>query len=110
MRVLLQLLPGLGDLSRAKERDVIRACCEAAHDTKGFEVLGWGTEASSLVLKVRAQNRRALSRGMQGLGIRVARGLNRMWENDGRVFADRYEDREEVIEHLLKRPAKRKRA
>ena len=40
-----------------------------------------------------AHNRLALSRGMQGLLIRVAKGLNRLWARRGRVFADRYHDR-----------------
>ena len=42
---------------------------------------------------VEADDRRALSRGMQGLLIRVARGLNKLWGRAGRVFADRYHDR-----------------
>ena len=42
---------------------------------------------------VEAKNRERLSRGMQGLSIRVAKALNRLWERKGKVFADRYHDR-----------------
>ena len=35
---------------------------------------------------------------MQGLSVRFARRLNRLWERAGRVFADRYHD------HVLKTP------
>jgi len=45
-----------------------------------------------LHLLVEARDRRALSRGMQGLLIRVARRLNRVWGRAGKVFADRYHD------------------
>ena len=33
---------------------------------------------------------RALARGMQGLSIRMARRLNRLWRRSGKVFADRF--------------------
>jgi hypothetical protein len=40
-----------------------------------------------------ANDRRALSRGMQGLLVRVSRALNRLWRRRGSVFADRYHAR-----------------
>jgi hypothetical protein len=42
---------------------------------------------------VEASNRRALARAIQGLSIRVAKGLNRMMGRTGRVFDDRYHAR-----------------
>jgi REP element-mobilizing transposase RayT len=45
-----------------------------------------------LHLLVEAQSRLALSRGLQGLLIRIARALNKLWRRKGRVFADRYHD------------------
>ena len=38
-------------------------------------------------------NQARLEVGMQGLAIRIARGLNRLWGRKGKVFADRYHDR-----------------
>ena len=46
-----------------------------------------------LHLVCEATDRRAFSRGVQGLSIRVARGLNRLWGRKGKVFAERYDDR-----------------
>jgi hypothetical protein len=46
-----------------------------------------------LHLLVEASDRRALSRGMQGLSIRVARATNGELGRKGRVFADRYHAR-----------------
>jgi hypothetical protein len=40
-----------------------------------------------------AKNTAALSRGVQGLEIRLARALNRTMHRAGRVFADRYRSR-----------------
>jgi hypothetical protein len=42
---------------------------------------------------VEAIHRTSLSRGIQGLLVRVARTLNRLWQRRGKVFADRYHDR-----------------
>ena len=42
---------------------------------------------------VEAKNREQLSRGMQGLMVRMARALNRTWRRCGSVFTDRYHDR-----------------
>ncbi|MEO6596565.1 MAG: hypothetical protein ABIP94_17575, partial [Planctomycetota bacterium] len=38
---------------------------------------------------VDATGRATLSRGVQGLLVRIARALNRLWHRRGRVFADR---------------------
>jgi hypothetical protein len=40
-----------------------------------------------------AGDREALSRGMQGLLIRIARALNALWKRSGSVFADRFHAR-----------------
>jgi hypothetical protein len=42
---------------------------------------------------VEADSNLALSRGMQGLAIRIARALNSMMNMSGRVFADHYHSR-----------------
>ena len=42
---------------------------------------------------VEARDRETLSRGLQGLLVRVAKALNRLWQRKGSVFADRYHDR-----------------
>ena len=41
----------------------------------------------------RREDRRSLRRGLQGLAIRIARALNKLWARKGSVFADRYHDR-----------------
>jgi hypothetical protein len=45
-----------------------------------------------------ARSREALSRGLQGLLVRIAKALNKLWSRRGKVFADRYHD------HILRTP------
>src|SRR5262249_32939837 len=42
---------------------------------------------------VEGRDRNALSRGIQGLLVRVAKTLNKLWSRRGKLFADRYHDR-----------------
>ena len=61
-------------------------------------------QGNHIHLVVEARGPKALSQAMQGLGVRVARGLNRMMDRRGRVFADRYHA------HVLRTPTEVKRA
>ena len=47
-------------------------------------------QGNHLHLLVEAEDRASLSRGMQGLGIRIAKALNRVFARAGQVWADRY--------------------
>lgn len=64
----------------------------------------YSVQGNHLHFIVEAKDREALARGMKGLAIRIAKGLNRIWERRGRVFADRYFD------HILRTPLEVKRA
>jgi hypothetical protein len=50
-------------------------------------------QGNHLHLLVEAADKAALSRGMQGLAVRVARALNRVAGRRGKVFSDRYHSR-----------------
>jgi REP element-mobilizing transposase RayT len=56
----------------------------------GFRVCQFSIQRHHIHLIVEATNRVELSRGMQGLTIRLARSINQMYSRRGRVFADRY--------------------
>jgi len=53
---------------------------------------------------VEAQDERSLARGMNGLGVRVAKGLNRVLGRRGKVLDERYHG------HILRTPAEVRRA
>jgi putative transposase len=55
-------------------------------------------QGNHIHLIVEAENKRALARGMQGLQIRIAKGLNRVMKRRGKVFSDRYHA------HILRTP------
>src|SRR5712675_291316 len=70
----------------------------------GFRLVHFSVQGNHLHLIVEAADKRALSRGMQGLAVRIARAVNRAAGRSGRVFADHYFARE------LKTPAQVRRA
>ncbi|TMA50520.1 MAG: hypothetical protein E6J81_00355, partial [Deltaproteobacteria bacterium] len=59
----------------------------------GAEALHFSVQTNHLHLIVEADARTALSRGLQGLVIRLAKGINRTLGRRGRVWGDRYHAR-----------------
>ena len=56
----------------------------------GMRVVHYSIQGNHLHLIVEADDRQSLSRGMQGLAIRVAKTINRLFRRAGQVWADRY--------------------
>jgi len=62
----------------------------------GMHVLHWSVQHGHLHMLVEAAHRRSLSKGMQGLSIRLSKALNKaQGRQRGTVFTDRYH-----VEHL----------
>jgi hypothetical protein len=98
--VTLKVMRGLPRLRSKNEYAALRAafaagCTGTARATSGgsFRLCHYAVLNDHLHLLVEARDRRALSRGLQGLAIRIAKALNRLWRRRGTVFADRYHDR-----------------
>ena len=93
--------PGLrrGQVFRA-----VRAALEEGAARAGFRLIHFSVQGNHLHLVVEAADKIALSRGMQGLAVRIARAVNRATDRKGCVFADHYFARE------LKTPAEVRRA
>ncbi len=70
----------------------------------GFRLVHYSVQGNHVHLLVEAEDERALSRGMNGLGVRVAKGLNRVMRRRGRVLEDRYHG------HILRTPTEVRRA
>jgi REP element-mobilizing transposase RayT len=83
----------LPSLRNEAEREVIELAFSRGSDRFGFRLVEYSIQPSHLHLVVEAKDRRSLWRGMQGLLVRVARALNKLWGRKGRVFADRYRAR-----------------
>ena len=72
--------------------------CFAKAQKVGFRVVHYSVQATHLHLICEAEGRQALSRGMQGLLIRVTKGLNKLWGSSGSLWRERYH------EHVMKSP------
>jgi hypothetical protein len=59
----------------------------------GFRLVHFAIQSNHVHLIAEASDRRALTRGLRGLGVRLARRLNAHWRRRGRVLADRYHER-----------------
>jgi len=70
----------------------------------GLRLVHYSVMGNHVHLIVEAPDRRALSRAMKGLGVRIARALNRVMKRSGAVISDRYHA------HILKTPSEVKRA
>lgn len=94
LAVTLRLVPRLRGLRGEKELVLVRKALEIGasdeFDVTGFSVLGPPGRPDQLRLVIEARDEQTLSRGMIGVSVRIARGLNRLRKRTGRVFADRY--------------------
>jgi len=98
VHVTLRLRRGLPSLRRRAEHRAVVAAFAAGCQRGGFRLVQYSVQANHLHLIAEASGRSALARGLQGLAVRIARGLNGLWGRAGSVFADRYH------EHVLKTP------
>ena len=91
--VTAKLSRGLPRLRSRREYAALREAFRAGCDRHGFRLTHYAVLNDHLHFLVEAPDRRALTRGVQGLMIRIARALNKLWQRRGKVFADRYHDR-----------------
>ena len=96
--VTVKVARGLPRLRSRREYEVLREAFAAGCNRFGFRLVHYAVLNDHLHLLVEAEDRESLSRGLQGLLIRVAKALNKLWKRRGKVFADRYHD------HILRSP------
>ena len=89
----VHLKRGLPTLRRGVAYHVLRLAFAKGCERGGFRLVHYSVQQTHLHFIVEAQDRPSLSRGMQGLLVRIARALNRIWKRTGSVFADRYHER-----------------
>jgi REP element-mobilizing transposase RayT len=76
----------------------------AACDRFGMRITHFSVQGNHIHLIVEADDQDCLARGMQGLGVRVAKKLNKVMQQRGSVLADRY------FGHVLRTPSEIKAA
>src|SRR5262245_27751378 len=90
MHVTMRLQEGLESLRRKQTYAVVRAALSKGKEYGEFRLHQFSVQSNHLHLIVEARDRVSLSRGVQALAIRIAKGLNKLWERRGKVFAERY--------------------
>ena len=103
VHVTLRVLPHVWNLRSRRSFRVIARAFAAGGDRFGMRLCEYSIQGNHLHLLVEAADQRALSRGMQGLSIRLARGLNALMGRQGKVLADRFHAR------ILRSPTEVKR-
>ena len=77
LHVTLRMAPHVYNLRSRRSFRVISAALRLGGDRFDVRVVEFSVQGNHIHLVVEAPNRRALARAIQGLSIRVARGLNR---------------------------------
>jgi REP element-mobilizing transposase RayT len=88
-----RVLPHVWNLRSRRCFSRIARCFSRARDRFGFRLVHFSVQGNHLHLVVEAPDERALARGMQGLGVRIAKALNRLMGRKGAVFADHHHAR-----------------
>jgi REP element-mobilizing transposase RayT len=70
---------------------VLERAFRQGKEKRGFALVQFSVQRDHLHLLVEAESKQELARGLQGLAIRIAKNLNRLWRRRvGPVFAERY--------------------
>jgi putative transposase len=93
VHVTLKVRADVPNLRSSRRFAVIRTAFRAARDLHGVRLIEFSVLANHLHLVVEADSKRSLSRGIQGLCVRLARALNPMIGRRGALFADHYHSR-----------------
>jgi putative transposase len=93
LHVTLRVRHGVRSLREHALFRTVRRALALAKSRFGFSLVQFSVQRDHLHLIAEADDRRALSRGIQGLCIRIARAVNRQLQRTGRLFADRYHAR-----------------
>jgi REP element-mobilizing transposase RayT len=104
VHVTLRMLPHVWNLRSRRSFRIFDKAVRVAADRFGMRLCEFSVQGNHLHLVVEATGRAALSRGLKGLSVRLARGLNKLMGRHGQVLADRYH------EHILRTPSEVRRA
>lgn len=93
LHVTLRMTRGLPSLREQALLAALRGALRAGKERFGLRVVHYSIQRDHVHLVVEAADRRALTRGMQGLDVRVARAINGVLRKRGTVLGDRYHAR-----------------
>jgi REP-associated tyrosine transposase len=91
--VTLRVATSVWNLRSKRCFGLIEQCFAGARERFGLRIIEFSVLGNHLHLLVEADSSKALSRGMQGLAVRIAKALNRVMNRRGPVFDDHYHSR-----------------
>jgi REP element-mobilizing transposase RayT len=86
--VTLKVRNDVPSLRSSRRFAAIRQVFKAARGLNGLRIVEFSVQGNHLHLIAEADDKASLSRGMQGLNVRIARALNRLLQRSGSLFAD----------------------
>jgi REP element-mobilizing transposase RayT len=93
VHVTLRVRDELPNLRGSRRFRVVTECFDVVRGRASFRLVEFSVLSNHLHLVVEAEDSQKLSRGVQGLCVRLARALNRSIARSGRVFADHFHSR-----------------
>ncbi|TMB35326.1 MAG: hypothetical protein E6J61_01380, partial [Deltaproteobacteria bacterium] len=90
VHVTLRVAKDVANLRRVQAFRRIEDAFQEGKDRFGFRVTHCSVQSNHLHLIAEAENRVSLARGMKGLEVRIARGVNQALGRRGPLFAERY--------------------
>jgi REP element-mobilizing transposase RayT len=90
LHVTLKIRREVGTLRSDKRFQKIKTAFHYGCDRFGMRLVEFSVQDTHIHLLIEAKNKPALSRGMQGLAVRIARAINRASSRRGKVFLERY--------------------
>jgi hypothetical protein len=88
--VVLRVEKDVGTLRTGARLEEIKGAFRLGCDRFGMRVLEFSIRDDRILLMPEADDQTALTRGIQGLNVRLARAINRASGRKGKVFAERY--------------------
>jgi putative transposase len=104
VHITLRAVREAGCLRAKRPFNEIRKAIRSANESGRIRVVHYSVQGNHLHLIVEAAGETMLSRGLQGLNIRIARAINKLLHRTGTVLAERYH------RHDLATPTEVKRA
>src|SRR5262245_13754405 len=90
VHVTLRVTSGLDALREYMLFETVEKAIHAGARKRAFRVIEYSVQRDHIHLIVEANDKVALSRGMQGFAIRIAKRVNARLRRKGAVFADHY--------------------
>lgn len=90
--ITLRVLDDVARLRRMDAFKIVRRAMLTSHAKKNFRIVHLSLQGNHIHIVCEADDRLALSRGIQGFKISTAKKLNRAQGRSGEVFSDRYHE------------------